>query len=146
MNEQRDLRVCLEALATNADILPANGGAAQQLLQPDQEEREDAALAGDGVTDLFGEDSAPRTADAYIPCPPLPRTALHRFRYFLDGSMRSYFLCSASEHNATEPVLLSELGSTVVESLSKGERLLTHAVYRQPVKIRFPNPAFAQKR
>ena len=32
-----------------------------------------------------------------------------------------------------------------VTRLSKGELLLSHAVYRQPVKILFPKPAFRQQ-
>ena len=61
------LRGALEALAANADILPASGGAVQQLLQPDQEEKEDDALQPDGLVDLFAETPVPRGVSAYIP-------------------------------------------------------------------------------
>src|SRR5205807_7017927 len=33
-----------------------------------------------------------------------------------------------------------------VTRLSKGELLLSHAVFRQPVKIQFPMPAYVQRR
>lgn len=107
-----NLRACLEALAANADILPASGGAVQQLLQPDQEQREDEALSTDGVLDLFAETPAPRGMSAYIPCAPITREAEHRYRYFFDGALRTYYLCSASEHEVTEPVVLAEMGAT----------------------------------
>ena len=33
-----------------------------------------------------------------------------------------------------------------VTRLTKGELLLSHAVFRQPVRIRFPKPAYLQRR
>ncbi|GFP35949.1 uncharacterized protein HKBW3S43_01737, partial [Candidatus Hakubella thermalkaliphila] len=38
----------------------------------------------------------------------------------------------------------NEIKSNVTR-LTKGELLLSHAVYRQPVKIIFPKPAFRQE-
>ena len=92
----------------------------QQLLQPDQEEKEDDAIQPDGLVDLFAETPAPRTASSCIPCPPIGRATQHRFRYFLDGAMRSYFLCSASEREASEPVILGEIGSAAMYRLEDG--------------------------
>jgi len=120
MRDFLNLRGCLEALAKNGDVLPATGGAAEQLLQPDLEEREDAAIVGDGISDRFAEDPAPRTMKEFIPCPQVPRTEINRYRYFLDGAMRTHYLCTVSEQNVTEPVLLGEVGAAVMERLDDG--------------------------
>jgi hypothetical protein len=128
MRDFTQLRGCLQALADNADILPASGGAAQYLIQPDQDEKDDEALTGGGgVCDKFGEEPMPRGVADYVRCEPSPRTELNRYRYFLDGAMRSYYLCSVSEHNVTEPVLLGEIGAAVIERLDDGS-LRPHTV------------------
>lgn len=127
------LRGCLEALAANADILPASGGAVQQLLQPDQEQREDEALQPEGDFDLYAETPAPRRMDGYIPCPGKGRHEEHRFRYFFDGTLRTYYLCSATEHAVTEPVVLAELGAAALHR--DGEGRLAPAAHQSKLAL-----------
>jgi hypothetical protein len=120
MRDFTRLRGCLNALAENADVLPATGGAQQWMLQPDQEERDDDAVLGEGICDRWGETPAPRTMDEHVECQQVPRTERNRFRFFLDGAMRTYYLASITERNVTEPILYAEIGAAVMERLDNG--------------------------
>jgi len=64
------LRPALEAIAREAEILPATGQALEDLMRPDQEETYDRIRTGtdDKILDVLIE--APNRA-TYIPVPPL---------------------------------------------------------------------------
>ncbi|MCS6859789.1 MAG: hypothetical protein NZT92_05665 [Abditibacteriales bacterium] len=46
MNPLSSLQPCLAALAQHCDILPTGGGAAEAMIQPDADERDDELLSG----------------------------------------------------------------------------------------------------
>lgn len=109
------LRPALDVLARNCNILPAIGGAVEELLHPDQEERDDLFInrGGEDVT-AFLEDPEPSPSDLYRHTPPLHRAEKHLFRFFVDGSLRTYHLGTAVEGSRPFPVLLAQIGAAVV--------------------------------
>jgi hypothetical protein len=117
-NPLSGLKPALEVLAQNVDILPATGQAAEDLLRPDQEEVEDSILSReDKRIEVIGE--RPNCA-LYVPAPPLPRTERHLFRYFLDGSQRSYFIGSTLERERTSPIHIAQVGTAIVHRRDNG--------------------------
>jgi hypothetical protein len=90
MKALQDLRQILRAISREVDVLSAVGGAVEDLERPDFEEREDRALnEEERVFETIFEDDR---SSLYRPVPPIGRSERHLFRYFLDGSFRSYFL------------------------------------------------------
>jgi len=51
----------------------------------------------------------------------------------------------SSEANAPDYRFIDQDISMAVTRLAKGELLISHAVYRQPVRILFPRPAYKQE-
>jgi hypothetical protein len=100
------LRTVLRELAREAEVLPAVGGAVEDLERPDFEEREDQALNEDEKVFeiVFERDPSRRGPTMYRAVPPVGRDEHHLFRYFLDGSFRSYFLGTVLEDQRQTPV------------------------------------------
>ncbi len=105
----------LKILAENASILSATGGAVEDLQRPDADELEDAqARRGDGEVQNIGETDPAGDPLTYTPTPPIPRRSKHLFRYFIDGSLRTYFIATAIQQNRTFPIELAQIGSACV--------------------------------
>lgn len=51
----------------------------------------------------------------------------------------------SSEVNAPDHRFLDQDIRSAVTRLSKGELLISHAIYRQPIKVVFPKPAYRQE-
>lgn len=117
----------LELLSSNMKILPATGGAVEDLQHPDRDEIDDILVHRDMDNEVtaFAEEPEPSTPDIYKPVPPLPRTERHLFRFFIDGSIRTYFLATGIEGTRTFPIELAEIGASVVAREEKG-RLRIH--------------------
>lgn len=108
----------LEALAKNADILPATGKAVEEPLPPDSDERAEGRMSFESrLVDLILE--AP-SRDLYRPTPPLGRGERHIFRYFLDGSLRTYFIGTAIERERATPVCVAQVGAAVLRREDDG--------------------------
>ena len=156
----------LDLLGKELKILPATGGATEELQHPDQEEIEDTLMTkGTEQITAFAETPEPDIYNIYRPAPPLFRYQKHHFRFFVDGSIRTYFLGTGIEGTRSFPIELAQVGSAVIQRntngqikvhshkeiktnltrLTKGELLLSHPIYRQPVKIIFPKPAYRQQ-
>src|SRR3990172_4251274 len=102
----------LETLARHAHILPATGQAVEDLQRADQDEVIDSILTSDEKrVDTIIESP---NRDLYRPTPPIPRTDHHLFRFFLDGSKRSYFIGTAVENERASPVHLAQIGAAVI--------------------------------
>lgn len=113
-----DLKKILSEIAKNADVLPAVGGATEELQSPDEDEKIDQILNKD--ESMF--DSIFETNDEFKPryVPPLPRARKHLFRFFLDGSFRSYFLGTLIEENRNSPVTFSQIATCVLKRDNNG--------------------------
>jgi hypothetical protein len=122
MKALQDLRTILKTIAQEVEVLPAVGGAVEDLERPDFEEREDQALNEDEkVFDtVFERDPLAPTPRLYRPVPPVGRMEQHLFRYFLDGSFRSYFLGTALENERESPVHFAQIGACVLRREDDG--------------------------
>jgi hypothetical protein len=117
-NPLSGLKPALEVLAQNLEILPATGQAVEDLMRPDQEEVEDEILNSDTLrADMLIESPS---RDVYRPTPALPRRERHFFRYFLDGSRRSYFIGTALERDRSTPIQVAQIGAAVIHRLDDG--------------------------
>jgi len=112
----------LDLLGRELKILPATGGAVEELQHPDQEEIEDVVMSkGDEQITAFAETPEPDISNIYKPTPPLFRQQKHLFRFFIDGSIRSYFLATGIEGTRSFPIELAQVGATVVQREDNGQ-------------------------
>lgn len=112
----------LEILSSRLDsVLPAVGGAIEDLEHPDIEEIEDSLINKETkeVTE-FLETPTPSAQSLYRPSPPLFRLENHFYRYFIDGSLRTYFLATGIEGNRSFPIELAQIGAAVMQRDDKG--------------------------
>lgn len=118
----------LDLLGREIKILPATGGAVEDLQHPDQEEIEDVIINKEmeNIT-AFAETPEPDPKDIYRKTPPLTRTKKHLFHFFIDGSIRTYFLGTGIEGTRSFPIVLAQIGSAVVMREDNGQlKALTH--------------------
>lgn len=122
MNALQNLRQILKTMAQDVEVLPAVGGAVEDLERPDFEEREDQALNEEEKVfeTIFERDSAAGALRLYRPVPPVGRAERHLFRYFLDGSFRSYFLGAVLENERESPVHFAQIGACVLRRKDDG--------------------------
>lgn len=112
------VRAAMRALADKAEVLPAVGGALQEEERPDADERVEQILGRDEK--LFEANWETNASDRYRSLQPIPRTEHHLFRYFQDGSYRSYFLGNLLEHDRETPVLFAQIGACQIQRLDDG--------------------------
>ncbi|MGB9880802.1 MAG: hypothetical protein ACPLRM_08580, partial [Anaerolineae bacterium] len=122
MNPVLGVRELLKTIAQEMEVLPAVGGAVEDLERPDFEEREDQALNEDEKVfeTVFERDPSGTSPRLYRPVPPVGRSERHLFRYFLDGSFRSYFLGTVLEHERESPVHFAQIGACVLRREDDG--------------------------
>ncbi len=106
----------LQLLADNLHVLPAVGGAMEDLERPDEDEIEDRLVNADvqQVTD-FLETPTPDPVNLYRSTPPLFRNERQQYRFFIDGSLRTYFLATGIEGNRSFPIELAQIGAAVMQ-------------------------------
>lgn len=127
----------LDLLGKEVKILPATGGAVEDLQHPDQEEIEDIVINKDVDTvNAFAEDPEPNPQNIYRETPPLSRTQKHLFRFFIDGSIRTYFLGTGIEGTRSFPIELAQVGSAVVKREDDGQ--LTVLTQKQRILLLLP--------
>ncbi|BCW96094.1 MAG: hypothetical protein KatS3mg018_1576 [Fimbriimonadales bacterium] len=112
------VREAMRALAKQVDVLPAVGGALQEEERPDADERVEQILGGNEK--LFEANWETNAKDLCRPLQPIPRTQWHLYRYFQDGSYRSYFLGNLLEHDRETPVLFAQIGACQIERNDDG--------------------------
>jgi len=121
MRALQHLRQILKTIAQNVEVLPAVGGAVEDLERPDFEEREDQSMnEEEKVFETIFERHPSGALSLYHPVPPLGRTEHHLFRYFLDGSFRSYFLGTVLENERESPVHFAQIGVCVLRREDDG--------------------------
>src|SRR5579859_1501098 len=118
---QPALAQAIGVLAHHVNVFPATGGAAEELEIPDQEEIEDALINGStGEITSFLEIPEPQLAHLYRPTPPLYRAEYMHYRFFIDGSLRTYYLGTGVENNRAFPIELAQIGAAVIERDEEG--------------------------
>lgn len=126
------MRTILKDLAQEVEVLPAVGGAVEDLERPDFEEREDQALNEDEKVfeTILERDPSGARPSLYRATPPVTRAENHLFRYFLDGSFRSYFLGTMLEQNRETPVHYAQVGACLIYREDDG------SVRREDLQVR----------
>ena len=114
----REFTASLEAILTAAagfiDLLPATGGAIEEMTFTDETERDDTRFSAEHQNiDTSLENPAPNWT--YRQVKPIPRKDNHLFRYFLDGSFRHYFLATGLENERSTPIFLAQTALAILE-------------------------------
>ncbi|MGB9789291.1 MAG: hypothetical protein ACPLTP_01505 [Thermotoga caldifontis] len=122
MTALQNLRWILRTISESVEVLPAVGGAEEDLVHPDFEEREDQIFDKDDLIfdTIFERDSLRRMPSLYRPVPSIGRIEKHFFRYFLDGSFRSYFLGTLLENERDTPVHFAQVGACTLRREDDG--------------------------
>jgi len=122
MKALQNLRQILKTISQDVEVLPAVGGAVEDLERPDFEEREDQALNEEEKVfeTIFERDPSGTRPPLYRPVPAVERTENHLFRYFLDDSFRSYFLGTVLENERESPVHYAQIGACVLRREDDG--------------------------
>lgn len=118
------LAPALELIGSNATVLPASGGAFEDMARPDIEEADDRFFGSEsdakqGFRD-FAETPTPNLRELYRPTPAIFRTDNHVFRYFCDGSIKMYFLGTIIEGDRSYPLELTQIGAAIVRRKDDG--------------------------
>jgi len=126
----------LDLLGRELKILPATGGAVEDLQRPDQEEIEDILVDAEANTvTAFAETPKPDPKNLYRHTPPICRDK-KLFRFFIDGSIRTCFLGTAIEGTRSFPIELAQVGAAVIERQQGGQlRIFKH---KQKVLLLLP--------
>jgi len=110
------LTPALDLLGNNLNILPATGSAVEDLQHPDADEMEDILINREvGEVTAFAETPEPSVNNLYRPTPPLSRREKHLFRFFIDGSLRTYYLATGIESIRSFPIEMAQIGAAVVQ-------------------------------
>src|SRR5947209_1217194 len=121
----------LKLLGEKIDVLPASGRAVEDLQRPDEDELEDMLINRDSqeIT-TFAETPEPSIANLYRSTPPIFRAQRHLYRFFIDGSLRTYYIATGIEGNRSFPIELAQIGAAVIGRDDRGK------VYNVGVKNR----------
>jgi hypothetical protein len=107
----------LEVLASQGNVLPAMGRAIVDGIRPDIEEMYDSATGGEALCE--GTWERPHTS-LYRSVRVIPRGEEHLFRFFVDGSTKTYFIGTVLEHERSSPVQFAQVGAAGVRREDSG--------------------------
>lgn len=114
----------IELIGRKASVLPATGGAFEEMARPDVEEADDRFFGSkqeaQGGFEDFAEIPLPDWRNLYRPTPAIFRPDKHVFRYFCDGSIKTYFLGTVLENDRSYPLELTQIGSSIVHRKDDG--------------------------
>jgi hypothetical protein len=130
MRELKRIREILKSWSGVVDILPAVGGAMEDLLYADVEEQEERAYTDEKVFDILWEDGFDVKKGRYRKVREVSRRERQVFRYFLDGSFRTYFLGTVIEGDRETPVNFAQVGACVIYRKDDG------SVNRDRIEVR----------
>jgi hypothetical protein len=119
------LEPALRTIAEGADVLPATGQAQEYLQRFDIDEYYDRILTRDDKI-IRGFQETPNNR-LYVSLEPLRRDEEHVFRYFVDGSVKTYFLGTAVVHDQSTPVMLGQAGAAGVRREDDGRVRISRA-------------------
>jgi hypothetical protein len=129
------LQAALEVLSQQTDVLPAVGGATEDELRPDADEIQDQEATKDDK--LLDEPFEFGQSNTYVPLEPLKRPDDHVFRFFQDGSMRSFFIGTCLEHDRQTPVILGQVGCTALFRHDDGRLAIGPNAFRHVLMVAF---------
>jgi len=112
------LEAVFELIGREAKVLPATGHAFEDLEKPDIEEIDEMLYHKDdedgGKVSAFAESPEPDPSAIYFPTPKISRNQDHLFRFFVDGSFRTYMIGTGVEGTRSYPIQLAQIGGAVV--------------------------------
>jgi len=118
------LGAVFELIRQNAKVLPATGHAFEDLEKPDIDEVDDLLYhkdeEGGGRISAFAESPEPDHHAIYFPTPKIHRNQDHLFRFFVDGSFRTYMIGTGVEGTRSFPIQLAQIGGAVVNREDDG--------------------------
>ncbi len=115
----KTLEKILSAAAGHIHLLPASGGAIEEMTTTDETEREDTKFSAEHLeVETYLERPEPNWT--YRQLAPVYRKDKHLFRYFLDGSFRHYFLATGLEHDRSTPIFLAQTSLAILERNDQG--------------------------
>lgn len=121
------LKKILAAAAGHIQLLPATGGAVEELTNIDDTERDDTKFNQEHLNiDSFLENPSPNWT--YRELKPLYRNENHFFKYFLDGSFRHYFIATGIEQDRSTPIFLAQTSLSILGRDDEGK--LNRLMYR----------------
>lgn len=128
-NPFEGLRPALEVMVKEGKILPATGQAVEDLMRPDQEEAYDRVRLGPehGIVEIVIESP---NRNLYVDCPPIHRENKHLFRYFLDGSARTFYLGNVVEGDRQTAIHVSQVGAAAVHRDEHGYMKVAKAEHK----------------
>ena len=113
-NPFEGLRPALELMARESQqVLPASGQIVEDLERPDLEETYDRLQTReeDRLVETLIETPS---QDVVRPVSPKYRPTHHPFRYFLDGSAKTYFIGTVIEQDRAVPVHIAQIGVAAI--------------------------------
>lgn len=110
-NPFQPIQSALRILVENAQVLPATGQSVVDLVTSDLEEIYDQRTTGEAIIQTVWETE---TKSLYRSLQPIPRSQEHGFRYFVDGSAKTYFIGTVLEQDRSTPVQISQVGAAMV--------------------------------
>lgn len=114
------LEKILSAAAGFIELLPASGGAIEDMTFSDETEQEDTKFSSEHLNvETYLENPTPNWT--YRQLKPLYRKDKHLYRYFLDGSFRHYFLATGLEHDRSTPIFLAQTAIVILERDDSGK-------------------------
>jgi hypothetical protein len=120
-NPLQFLKPALDLLGNTLNILRATGSAVEELQHPDQDEIEDILInRGNEEVTAFAETPEPHFSNIYRPTPPLFRRENHLFRFFIDGSLRTYYVGTGIEGTRSFPIEIAQIGAAVIQRRDDG--------------------------
>ena len=114
------LETILKAASGHIQLLPATGGAQEELTNTDDTERDDTRFSAEHLNvDTYLENPSPNWT--YKEITPINREENHLFRYFLDGSFKHYFIATGLEQDRSTPIFLAQTSLSILERLDDGK-------------------------
>jgi len=119
-NITEEIKTILQATSSYLQLLPATGGAQEELTNVDDTELDDTRLSAEHLNvDTFLEKPTPNWT--YRGLKLLRRSEKHIFRYFLDGSYKHYFIATGFEQDRSTPIFLAQTSLCILERNDSGK-------------------------
>ncbi len=115
-NPLSPLSPALAILASEGRVLPATGQAIVDMASTDPDEIYDRLITDTSLVEGIWESRR----SLYQPVTPVSRSERHLFRYFLDGSVRTYFIGTILEHERSSPLQIAQIGAAGVHREGNG--------------------------
>jgi hypothetical protein len=144
-NPFEGLRPALEVMAREGRILPATGQAVEDLMRPDQEEAYDRVRLGLEAGDILDIVIETPNRNLYVDCPQILREENHLFRFFLDGSARTFYLGNVVEGDRQTPIHVSQIGAAAVVRDPQGRMRVASSEHKFVLLLNRDELSFGQQ-